>query len=153
MMTDTPSEIFGSPKRWPYGAEDRETQQRVLEWARHYGMRYSPAGRCLHWLTQHGQCHEDICHGGEGSYPWMDRLSGWTSGSGPAVLLARPHSVSADDRGGMVAVARDWRLRVEVHSNGWYGQGTVAVWIYRSGGVAGMRLGSRCGWVYAGLWF
>jgi hypothetical protein len=52
-MTDTTDAKDITPKNyWPYGASDAETRRILLAWARRNNLRYSEAGRCLHWLMK-----------------------------------------------------------------------------------------------------
>jgi hypothetical protein len=63
----------------PYGAKDTP----MLEWASDRGLRYSPNGHCLHWIST-GRCtHGECCFG---SRQWMDHVTGWTKAGKPALL-------------------------------------------------------------------
>lgn len=123
--------IMGDAK-WPPGAEDRATQERMIAWAERWGLRYSAYGRCLHWLTR-GQCtrvRNDLCTTGLPYLPWVDFTTGWTRDRKPALLFAQPCCVRGDEID-MGAIQKQWaiRIRVTINGGGWYGPEVAAVFM------------------------
>ena len=113
--------------RWPYGPNaNPETRRPLVEWAKAGGLRYSPHGRCLHWISR-GRCAVSQCNDGPHRRHWMDHVTGWTRDGAPAVLVAQPYGLTVDDLRDLADVDERWQLDVRVDGTGWYGFGTTFV--------------------------
>jgi hypothetical protein len=96
----------------PYGANDE-----MKKLAERSGLRYSPNGFCLHWLSK-GRCGVDVCfEGRHGHWDWMDHASGWIDSDGKRLLLCQPYQIH--DVQSLVAACNKFGLE--------YGHGTVAI--------------------------
>lgn len=95
----------------------------TAEWAKARGLRYSPHARCLHWVSK-GRCGASICDDGHLGRQWMDHVSGWTK-NGDRVLLCQPYSLT--DFASLIDACEEFNLTATVHSDGWYGHGTIAI--------------------------
>lgn len=120
---------------WPYGPNiDIPSRQAMVEWAEHERLRYSPNGRCLHWIAR-GRCAVRFCTADANRHPWMDHVTGWTRDGKPAVLVCQPYPIfDVID----VANAGDAHgLQVRIADGGWYGSGAawVALWSPSAAGV------------------
>ncbi|HEX4100518.1 MAG TPA: hypothetical protein VHY21_08245 [Pseudonocardiaceae bacterium] len=117
---------------WPYGPNiSRESRVALLDWAQAYGLRLSPRGRCLHWLTK-GQCSVRVCTLKPHHVGWMDHVTGWLRGGKPAVLIAQPYGLGASDITSLHDLAqRHSELEVHIDTTGWYGARTVFVQVWR----------------------
>lgn len=127
--------VIGSnvDQAWPYGTtrpdKDKAERKALIGWAERNEVRYSDNGNCLHWLTR-GRCSERDCTEGRNQRrDWMDHLTGWTRTGKPALLIAQPYSLSADDLADLAKVERDWNVSVYIDGRGWYGHGTVTITI------------------------
>jgi hypothetical protein len=137
---------------WPYGPNiSLPVRLALIEWAEPLGLRYSPHGRCLHWISR-GRCAVQVCRAGLESRRWMDHLTGWTRNRGAAVLVAHPYGVDGDALHDLRRVADDLNLDVWVgrhpvaeatptgspaapQHTGWYGYGTTFIEIWGRGDV------------------
>lgn len=116
---------------WPYGPNvNIDMRQRMVAWAERHGLTLAPrATRCLHWLRT-GRCTE----GGHPRQHWQDHVTAWKRHGQPAVLLAQPYGLAAEDIDHLVAIEADPLLHVDVDpDHGWYGFGTRPVAIWRRG--------------------
>jgi hypothetical protein len=109
----------------PYGANDK-----LGDWAKGRGLRYVPHAHCLHWASK-GRCGVGLCVDGHMSRQWMDHVSGWTK-AGERILLCQPYWF--DDFASLVEACEKFNLVAEVHGDGWYGHGTVAIELRPKGG-------------------
>jgi len=117
---------------WPYGVHTAATQQAMLDWADACRLRYSQAGRCLHWIAR-GRCGVGLCREGRSAHRWMDHLTGWTRAGAPAVLIAQPYDLSSDDITDLATVAGEYSVDVHINGTGWYGHGSTFVQLWRPG--------------------
>ena len=118
--------VLGSPDRWPYGANEVETQLALLEWAEQRKLHYSYRAHCLHWIAR-GRCGVSRCREGHGSHRWMDHVTGWTRDGKPTLLVCQPYGLSLNDLDDLVATTRKFDLEAHIDGTGWYGCQTT--WI------------------------
>lgn len=106
---------------WPYGPNIHvPARVALLDWAETERVRYSPRGRCLHWISR-GRCAVSVCDEHRQRHSWMDHVTGWTRDGKPAVLVAQPYHVSATERMELTRIGVEWNLDVRVATTGWYG--------------------------------
>jgi hypothetical protein len=111
---------------WPYGAQDRQTQEHLLKWAEARRVSRAKGGPCLHWLAK-GRCGVAICREGHGSQPWRDHLTGWIYAGRPAILLAQPYHICRADLADLATIEERWGVLPVIHGWGWYGHGTACI--------------------------
>jgi hypothetical protein len=117
---------------WPYGPNiDRESRVALLNWAEAYGLRLSPRGRCLHWLTK-GRCGVTLCPNSTRDDGWADHVTGWLRGGTPAVLISQPYGLASRGIASLHELAqRHPEVAVRIDGTGWYGFRTVFVQLWR----------------------
>lgn len=116
--------------RWPYGPNINPQARRALvDWATAHRLRYSPRGRCLHWITT-GRCAVQACDRNRARRQWMDHVTGWTRAGRPAVLVAQPYAITGASIDALAEIDRTDGLDVVISGTGWYGHGTTFVGIW-----------------------
>lgn len=120
-----------SRERWSTGSAPYGANAATWTWASRHKLRFTEHARCLHWAAT-GRCvrtgrrdPEAICLDGNSSRQWMDHVSGWLGPNGERLLLCQPYWLT--DIVSLVAACEQFNLKAEVHGNGWYGHGTVAI--------------------------
>jgi hypothetical protein len=128
-MTSTNTEDVIPNDNWPNGTScDAEARRKLLEWARHKGLRYSNRGHCLPWLAK-GRCtHPGYCDVAHRGGDWLDHITAWTRNGKPALLLSQPYGpLNNGHLQEILARAAEFGLAVKIHGDGWYGCGTTAI--------------------------
>ncbi|OLM08331.1 hypothetical protein Ae505Ps2_6235 [Pseudonocardia sp. Ae505_Ps2] len=114
----------GIADHWPYGANNPETRDRLLDWAEPLQLRYSEAGTCLHWIAK-GRCAVQTCQEHARSRSWLDHVSGWTRSGKPALLVAQPYGLDQDQLRDILGAAEQFGLEPRIDGTGWYGNGST----------------------------
>jgi hypothetical protein len=107
----------------PYGADDPQTQERLLAWAKLYNLKYVPHDKCLCWLKT-GRCQSECFDRND----WLDHVTGWIDQeTGERVLISQPYDLDRDKVEELMADAEKFNLDFVIQSNGWYGHRTVCI--------------------------
>lgn len=108
---------------WPYGPNVHlGSRLRMLDWAETYGLRLSHGRTCLGWVAS-GRCGRGQCRA-QSHADWMDHITTW-QGEDRRVLVSQPYGLTGKGK----AALDDLRdaFSVRVHSESWYGHGTVQI--------------------------
>lgn len=119
-----------SGEYWPYGPNVYvDSRADMVTWAEREGLKLSPRGDCLHWLTR-GRRNVALCE--RGDHGWMDHVTGWNRDGKPAVLVAQPYGLTQRELAQLGALPD---VDVRIDGTGWYGAGTTFVTVLpRAGG-------------------
>lgn len=118
---------------WPYGPNiDAQSRLECLCWAEAYKLKLSHVTPCLHWLTK-GRCGVAVCgqNQAKAGFEWVDHVTGWTRGGKPAVLVAHPYGLFAQDIAALSELTQAHGLWLFINGTGWYGHGTTFVQLWR----------------------
>ena len=125
---------------WPYGVTEPAQRNTLTSWALNRQLKLSHAhAPCLRWLRTGRSSYRDEL----APYRhWYDHVTAWQRKGRPAVLVAQPYGLTAEDLvdlGGLLVHG----LYVCVHSHGWYGHGTTCVEIWKTFEDACLRFGEE----------
>lgn len=116
---------------WPYGPNiDPQARRELVHWATLHGLRYSPRGRCLHWIIR-GRCAIQLCTADRNQYDFMDHVTGWTRDGKPAVLICQPYGLHVDDIRQLADLHQEHGLKIRIDGTGWYGHGSTFLQLWR----------------------
>lgn len=118
-----------TPQAWPYGPNiNVQARADLLDWAEPLGVKRAKTYcNALHWLRT-GQCPNTAeCN----PFRWMDHTTQWSLDGNPALVLTQPYKTAEDLREATAPIQGDPDLKVEIKP-GWYGHGTVGVFVWRA---------------------
>lgn len=101
--------------------------QESIDWAKAHRFKRSRAGRCLHWVSV-GRCGVAFCNIEYRSH-WMDHVTCWIEEDGIRLLLSQPYHVGMEGMADIQRYCREFGLEAYIDGRGFYGHGTVAIWI------------------------
>lgn len=113
-----------------HDTEAAAERSRMERWASSRGLRRVSRAWCLHWVGR-GRCAVRCCEENHGQHNWMDHTTGWRAKDGKHLLLCQPYQLGARDLRDMAQAAERFDLHIEIHGNGWYGNGTIAIELTR----------------------
>ena len=106
----------------PYGWHEN-----VTHWEKTHDLEYVPKSRnCFHWVLKE-KCNQNCYR----SHAWQDHGSTWIDSVGKRYLLFQPYNVDWGCFDSLRELSQHPNLKVWINGLGWYGHGTVAVWITR----------------------
>lgn len=126
---------------WPYGP-NVSVQMRIdlLDWAEHHDVKIGDTG-CrsgLHWLDK-GRCGKQHCGTPPRFYEHTTKWLSRTTGK-PSLVLTQPYEISAPSPAQVQALIAPFpSLSAEIGPRGWYGRGTVGVYIWSDWNRTGAR--------------
>lgn len=108
----------------PYGAGNDEST--FDKWLSIFKLTYRPGHACVHWVAK-GRCGVRNCRNME--FDWMDHPSSYFTESRERIMLYQPYGIRTPDLISIQNTAKEFNLQILIDGDGWYGHGTVAIWL------------------------